>query len=125
MLCVGGVAALLLCCDVVFSEAEMEIDQSVLLSGLPSLLPPHQLLKKRSSPHSSDEESHTQFYMMSSEDDSSEGGGEDSMEDTPEAESSEEDLDEEQGEALYRKRYWFLKRLAKRIIFVCQGERWS
>jgi len=79
-------------------------------------------LKKKTSPHSSDDESHNHFFMMSSDEDSSE-----------EEEEEEEELDEslegglsedegmensEQSEMVYRKRYWFLKRLAKRIIFV-------
>ena len=67
-------------------------------------------MKRRNSVHSSDEEN--MFFLMSSD---SEGSSELWEESSSE---EEEDVGSEGSETLYRKKYAFLKKLAKSIVFV-------
>lgn len=71
-----------------------------------------QLLKRRGSIHSSDDEQ--DFFLMSS--DTSDSS--DQFEDLDEGTSDEEDLESLADESLYRKKYIYLKKIAKSIIFV-------
>lgn len=72
-------------------------------------------LKRRNSTHSSDDEN--PFFMMQSDSDESSEESEDSRDAT-----SEEELDSLADETLYRKKYIFLKKMAKSIIFVSSNE---
>ena len=115
-------------CRSFLSEPEMEIDHKEAYPSqqqLPAVQSQtQQQLKKKTSPHSSDDESHNLFFLMSSDEDSSEDEEEEEEEELDESLeaglSEDEDAENsEQSETMYRRRYWFLKRLAKRIIFVC------